>query len=182
MQERRFENYLYEGETLVWRARPKENDYFTAKVISAFPFILAWLALECVAIGIAAANNIFGDLNVYYLLMSIGAVLLHLIPTGLWLMAIMAKSNEVRTVEYAITDKRVLILHSSSHDFVEWIDLKDIEEVELKRTPGEMILDTGRISLVTLDGRIVLNSVEGAKTAFKKVYRAVMADRGQKGE
>ncbi len=175
MEEKRIEQYLNEGENIVWMGKVKENDYLTTRSLNVFPLIVLWLAAEGVILGWAISNRIFGQaFNVYYLVLSIVAIVLHLIPVGIWFFSVSEKNAELNGTEYAVTESRLLILHSSKHDSCESVALGDVLDVRLKRSLAEMIMGTGRIVVETEDEKIVLYSIDKADKIFRKVYRAVL--------
>ena len=182
MKERRIEDYLRENETILWHGKAKENDVLSCKMLNVLPFLVLWLAAECVILGVSVTNKILGDFNVYYLILTIVAILLHLIPTVIWFMSAMRENERARGDEYAVTDERVIIMHSSKHDSIEWLSVKDVDDVVLRCSFAESILGTGRIELEFEDGKMVFHSVEDAKKLYKKVYRAVNEGKENKGE
>ena len=182
MDEKRLEDYLIEDEKILWRAKAKENDILSCKMLNMFPFLILWLLAESLILGICFTHKMFGDMNVFYLILSIVAILLHLVPTGIWFMGVVKENERHRGDEYAVTNKRLIIMHSALHDSVEMVELAKVEDVELKRSLGETILSTGRVVFELEDEQIVLQSLEDAKKAYKKIYRAVNKDKENEGE
>ena len=183
MKEKRIDDYIKEGENLLYSGAAKENDYISVKFINVFPFILLWLAAECVLLGVAIANSILGkDFNVYYTVLTVAAILLHLIPTIVWLSGVAKENMRIRGDEYAVTDKRIIVLHSRLHESAETIENGEVVEIFLKRSLGELITGTGRIIFATDEEKIVFYSVPDAYKAFKKIYRAVLKGRSESDE
>ena len=177
MEERRIEKYV-ENEKTLWQGKAKENDYLTCRLVNMFPLIVLWLAAECVILGVAVSNEIFGkSFDVYYLILTIVSVALHLVPTCVWLSAVLRENSRIRGEEYAVTETRVAILHSTHRESVEYIDAGDVTDVVLRRSLAELIFGTGRIVLITEEERVTLYSIENAGKAFRKVYRAILGGR-----
>ncbi len=183
MLEKRIEDCLTDGETLLWHGKAKENDIIYCRTINMFPFIILWLAAECILLGVAVTNQILGkDFNPYYLVLTIVAILLHLIPTIIWFVGVMRENSAIGKDEYAVTDKRVIIMHSTEHDHIEYVNVSDVVEVNLRRSFAEAILDTGRIVIETDQVKLVFHSVEDGKKAFRRVYRAINPKDGMGDE
>ena len=183
MQEKRIEHYLEEGESILWHGKAKENDYLYCKMINIFPLYFLWLAAECVILGFSIYANIFDeDFSVYYLILSIAAIVLHLVPTVIWFLAVMRENIRIKNEEYAVTDRRIIIMHSNAHHSVEIIDLKDVEDINIRRSLAEMFLGSGRVEFKTEDETIYFNSLEDAEKTFKKIYRAAKGKTEAKGE
>ncbi|MBQ7163871.1 MAG: PH domain-containing protein [Clostridia bacterium] len=177
MEEKRIEKYVSDEKTL-WQGKAKENDYLTCRIANMFPLILIWLAAEFVILGVAVSNKIFGqDFDTYYLVLTIVAVLCHLAPTVVWLSAVVRENARIRGEEYAVTESRVAILHSTLHESVEYIPNEDVTDVVLRRSLAETIFGTGRIIIITDEERITLYSIENASKAFRKVYRAILGGK-----
>ena len=178
MKEKRIGDYIPEGEELLYSGGAKENDYISVKFINVFPVILLWLAAECVILGVAIANSFFGqEFNVYYTVLTVAAIFLHLVPTSVWLTAVARENFRLRGEEYAVTDKRIIIRHGRLHESAEIIENADVCEIFMKRSLGELITGTGRIIFVTDEEKIIFYSVPDAYKAFKKIYRAVLKGR-----
>jgi len=183
MNEKRIEDYLIEDEKILWHAKAKENDILSCKMINMFPFLILWLLAESLILGICFAHKMFGDkMNVFYLILSIVAIVLHLVPTVIWFIGVVRENERCRGDEYAVTDKRLIIMHSALHDSVETVELSKVEDVELKRSLGETILSSGRVVFELEDEKIVFQSLEDAKKAYKKIYRAINKDKENEGE
>lgn len=179
MKEIKIENYLDDGEEVVWQGRAKENDYLSSSLINMLPFVFIWLTLELIILSYTGISKAMlgKEFNTYYLIFTIAAILLHLIPVGIWVVNVVRINAALSNAEYAVTDRRILISRSSSHESVEYIDFAQVDEMRLRRSLGEFILSTGRIVIETDGGDIVLNSVGGADKIFKKIYRTVMAEK-----
>ena len=182
MEEKRIDHYLEDGEKVLWHGRAKDNDYLSCKMINMFPFVVLWLVAECVILGVSVTLKILGDFNVYYLILTIAAILLHLIPTAVWFVEVAGTNFRLKGEEYAVTDRRVIVLHPSSHENIEWASVKDVDDVILRRSFGELVLGTGRLEIEIGDDRIVFYSVEEAVKAHKRVFRAVNKEEIEKGE
>ena len=183
MAEKRIEKYIPQGEAAVWQGSAKENDYITASFINVLPFIIIWLAAECVVLGVGISNTIFGkEFNTAYLIMTIAAIVLHLVPTSLWLIAAFRENDRIRGEEYAVTGNQLIIVRSPLHESAEYLPLKEVVDVKLKRTFAELILGTGRIVVETDEEKITLYSLDNAVKTYKKVYRAILGGRPEADE
>ena len=177
MEVKRIEKYT-EGEKTLWQGKAKENDYLACRFANVFPRIVIWLAAEFIIMGVSLSNEILGeDFNVFYLILTVTAIFLHLIPTCIWISAVARENARVRGEEYAVTESRVVILHSTLHESVESVSVSEVTDIVLRRSLAELIFGTGRIVIKTEDERITLYSVENAAKSFRKIYRAVMGGK-----
>lgn len=176
MDEKRLESYLEENEKILWHGRAKENDVITCRFLNMLPVMILWLAAECVILGVSIINKVLGDFNTYYFILTIATILLHIVPTVVWIKSVMRENALIGRPEYAVTNKRVIVLHGAGHDYIEWIDLKKIEDVNVRRSFGEMVLGSGRIIVETGDEKIVFYSIEEIAKNFRRVYNAVFAN------
>ena len=146
-------------------------------MMNIFPFLILWLAAESLILGICFTNKMFGDLNIYYLVLSIVAILLHLVPTVIWFMGVLRENERCKNDEFAVTNKRLIIKHSSLHDSIESADICLVEDLNLHRTMGEAILSTGRVVFDLEDEKFIFHSLDDAKKAYKKIYRAINKEK-----
>lgn len=181
MKEKRIEAYVGDEE-IVWRGNAKSNDYLTCRLVNLLPIAFIWLALEMVALSFAVTAEVLSKegSSTWFLLINIGAVLLHLIPTALWALAVSRENARINGEEYAITEKYLYILRSPLHESIEKIELSSIVDARKKSSLAEKIFMTGRIVVETEDEKIILYSIENADKNFKKIYRALLG--GEKGE
>ncbi|MDD6926960.1 MAG: PH domain-containing protein [bacterium] len=179
MSEITIEKYLKKDEKILWRGKAKEGEVLLCAIFNVFPVMLLWLAAEMLILAYAGYNAIFGKFNVYYLILSIAAVLLHFVPIGVWLSGAVKENERIKGDEYYITDKRVIIIHSYAHDSVEFIDRSEIDDAFLKRSFAEVILGSGKIVIETSDEKIVFRSIEDAQNNFKKAYKALFKKQGE---
>lgn len=179
MAEITIEKYLKADEKILWRGKAKDGELLLCSVFNVFPVLLLWLAAEVLVLAYAGYNTIFGKFNVYYLLLTIGAVVLHIVPVGVWLASVIRENERIRGDEYYITDKRLIIVHSFAHDSVEFVSKDDIDDAFLKRSLAEMILGSGKIVIETGDEKIVLRSIEDAQKNFKRAYKALFKKSGE---
>ena len=168
--EKRLDEYLLKDEKVLWHGRAKENDFLSTKLLNVLPVMLLWLIAECVVLGVAIINKILGDFNTYYFILTVAAILLHLLPTSLWFVMVSKENARIASEQYVITNKRVLVLHSLKHDHIEWVDISAVSDVNIRRSFGEAVLGTGRIIIDADDDKIVFYSIEEIAKAFRKIY------------
>ncbi len=176
MEEFSIEKYLNEGEKILWKGKAKDNESILCSFINVFPFLLIWLAAEVLILSYSVYYKIFGEFNVYYLLMTIAAIVLHLVPTVVWIIGAIKENERLRGKEYYITDSRIIIINSLTHYSVDIINKAEADEAFLKRSFAELILGSGKIVIEAGEEKIIFYSIEEAQKSFKKAYRALFKD------
>ena len=147
------EELLQPTEKILWKARPKKFAYMMSKSIAMMPVALIWLVLDLtVLIFIFSAPNLPAFLPVFL----VGFFALHLTPVWIWLGQIIKASKEMNSIEYAITNKRVLEVRGKTRYIHASIKLAEIEDAVLSKNFIDKMLKVRDIYISGKENKIVL--------------------------
>lgn len=173
-------NPLVDGETLIWKSKPKKSAFIINKSLIMAPFALLWLAIDSgIIISMLVASE-FGP----GLLFIIPFFALHLTPVWIWLANVLTASRKWRNTVYYVTDRRIIIENGFIAGNLQTIYYKDLTNVSLKIGVIDKLLGVGDIYLETsagpfsTDGK-TLNTqafldVENPQEIYPKLQKIVM--------
>ena len=108
---------LTKNEIVLFRAKPKKAAYILESSFLLFPFAVVWLIFD--TFGMVKIFSAFSSVIALFPILLFFAV--HLTPFWLWLGGVLRATKKYKNIEYAITDKRVLI-----RDGTTYVDVKSI--------------------------------------------------------
>ena len=109
LQKNSIEDVLNSDEKVLWKGTPNAKSYIWAAILKMLPIAIIWLIFDgAFIIGISIGMS-RGQIPLGILGFIVPFFLLHLTPVWLWLANTIRAINEVKNLEYAITDKRVII-------------------------------------------------------------------------
>lgn len=160
-------------EKMLWRGRAKQNAYLSCALLNAVLPLILWLAIEGFVIGFVAVKGIFGDFNKIFALLITGAFLLHLIPIALWIKEVLSSNLRISAYEYAITDKRIIVMKSNVISDSASVELDKVNEMKFHRSFGAMLVGCGNYTFKCDDGEISFSCLENGYEQFAKIKKAV---------
>ena len=167
-QNKRAEDFLDARETILWRGIPKKFAYVLGKTIKMAPIAIVWLIFDLgFIIGIAAlgGEQVAG---IWIFLVPFFAV--HMTPVWIWLAGLIKASKETKTIEYVITDKRIIEFRGETKYISLQIPLKELRDAVLIRGFVDKILKVGDIYLEADDGKkIVLFDTPNSEYMHTKI-------------
>lgn len=152
---RKAEDFLDERETILWRGIPKKFAYVLGKTIKMAPIAIVWLIFD---LGFIIAAAAFGGEQIGAIwLILIPFFAIHMTPVWIWLAGLLKAAKETKTIEYVITDKRIIEFRGEPKYLASQIPLKELKDAVLERGIVDKILKVGDIHIEAKDGkRIVL--------------------------
>ena len=159
MRVNKIEDFLNEGEQVLWRARPKKSAFVWSKILNMLPFALIWLAFDGTFIGLMVSNGVFSSMPVALVVFIVFFFLLHLLPFWIWLANVVTASAQHKNIEYAFTDKRIIIRTGIIID-IQNVFYMDIQSVNLKVGLVDRMMKVGDIYITTKSNTIVLWDLE----------------------
>ncbi len=96
-------------EKVLFRSKPDKKSYILAAVIKMLPIALIWLCFDAtflIFIGRALSR---GEMPMSMLGFVIPFFIIHLAPVWIWLYRIIRSTVEIKNIEYAFTDRRVIV-------------------------------------------------------------------------
>ena len=132
MQKNSVEDVLYDGEKVLWKGKPNAKSYVLAAMMRMLPIAIIWLIFDGafivgISIGISQESIPLGILGFI-----IPFFLLHLMPVWMWIGNTVRAFREVKNLEYAITDKRIIIRSGVIGIDFKFINYTEIDSVNVK--------------------------------------------------
>ncbi len=95
------------NEEILWQGKPNGKSFVLGRIVTMMPVALIWLAFDGFAIAMIAT---FADELPWYLFLFFAVFFaLHLTPVWIWIANIVSAFRRLKHIEYAFTDKRVII-------------------------------------------------------------------------
>ena len=170
MRVNKIEDFLNEGEQVLWRAKPKKSAFVWSKILNMLPFALIWLAFDGTFIGLMVSNGVFSSMPVALVVFIVFFFLLHLLPFWIWLANVVTASAQHKNIEYAFTDKRIIIRTGIIID-IQNVFYMDIQSVNLKVGLVDRMMKVGDIYITTKSNTIVLWDLENPYVLVNKLQQ-----------
>lgn len=173
-------NPLVEGETLIWKAKPKKSAFVINKSITMAPFAILWLIFDSSFITMMFKS----DTPTEMLWFIIPFFALHLMPVWIWLANVLTANRKWKNTSYYVTDKRIIIENGFVAGNFQTIYYKDLTNVSLHLGVIDKMLGVGDIYLETAGGNYVQNGrnlvaqafldIENPQEIYPKLQKIVM--------
>ena len=173
-------NPLVEGETLIWKAKPKKSAFIINKSITMAPFAILWLAFDSSFITMMFKSETPTEM----LWFIIPFFALHLMPVWIWLANVLTANRKWKNTSYYVTDKRIIIENGFVAGNFQTIYYKDLTNVSLHLGVIDKMLGVGDIYLETAGGNYVQNGrnlvaqafldIENPQEIYPKLQKIVM--------
>ncbi len=156
-------------EKILWRGKPKKSVYIAGRVLSMLPFALLWLAFDGTFIAMLC---IFGSSMPLPFIIGICVFFaFHLAPVWIWIANVVTANRQHKNLEYAFTDRRIIVKSG-----IIGIDFKNIFYADI----GSVNLRVGIIDKICKTGDIYIKSREGATVLYDLENPYFLVERLQK--
>ncbi|MBQ9072003.1 MAG: PH domain-containing protein [Bacilli bacterium] len=135
------DNIIVKGEEIVWRGKPKKSAFIINKILMMLPIALIWLMIDSSFIMVALSSFDFKEI-IWFI---IPFFALHLMPVWIWLGNVLTANKKWKNTEYAVTNKRIIIMSGFIGMDYQSIYYKDIKNVDLKINVIDKVLKVGDI-------------------------------------
>lgn len=149
LQKNSIDDVVKSDEKVLWRDKPNATSYVLANMLKMLPIALIWLIFDGTFIFFMAVGMSSGEIPLSILWFIVPFFLLHLTPVWLWIGKTVKAAREVRNIEYAITDKRIIIRSGMIGIDFKFINYTEIDSVNVK---------VGLIDKIFRVGDIYINS------------------------
>lgn len=108
-QNNRIEDLLLDGEEILWRGKPNKRVLKLESIFSALPIVIIWVAFDAFIISVIIStmlNEVFSSGLLFFI---IPFFILHLAPVWFWIGNIIKATKGYKNIDYAITNKRIII-------------------------------------------------------------------------
>lgn len=133
---------LVEGESIIWKGKPKKGAFIFNSVISMMPIALIWLALDAFIITIFVKNA-----PTAFLAFIIPFFAIHLFPFWMWLSNVLTAGKRWNNTNYYVTDKRIIVQSGFVNMNYQTVYYKDIKNVNLRVGLIDKMFGVGDITM-----------------------------------
>ncbi len=166
------DSVLSENEQILWRGKPKKSAYILGKILYMLPIALIWLLFDGAFITVLC---IFGsDIPTPFLIGICVFFLFHLLPVWIWIANIITANRQHKNLEYAFTDRRIILRSGIVGVDFKNIYYTDISSVNLKVGLTDKICKVGDIYIKSHEGANVLFDIENAYFITSKLQEIVL--------
>ena len=174
MQKNNIDDVVDSNEKVLWRGKPNAKSYVLAAMLKMLPIALVWLIFDGTFITFIAIGMKQGSVPLAILGFIIPFFLLHLTPVWIWLGRTIKAVREVRNLEYAITDKRIIIRSGMVGIDFKFINYTEIDSVNVKVGIIDRIFRVGDIYINSSVNSGVLWDVDDPYTIGNALQRVTM--------
>ena len=158
------ESFLAENEKILWRGRAKKSAYIAGHSLQMTPIAILWACIDIFILSMIFRSGA----PIFILFFIVPFFALHLTPVWLWLYAVLKAAKEQRTIEYVITNKRVMEFRGNPKYIYKSIYLDKMLDVTLKINLIDKILGVGDITIYSDSSLIVTEIYDGAYKYYNK--------------
>lgn len=165
---------LASDEKMLWRDKPNRKSYIAAAVVKMLPIAIIWLAIDIgfiVGISIGMSR---GAIPIAFLGFIIPFFLLHLMPVWKWISDIVKAVLELKNIEYAATDRRLIVRSGVIGIDFKFLNYSEIESVNVKVGLTDKLFKVGDIYINATSSSAVLYDVERPYDIGSKLQKIVL--------
>lgn len=172
MNNNQIEDFLNEGEEIIWRGKPKLAAFIWSKVFNMLPFALLWACFDGFVIyGLVTTDALVGVKPVY-IAMIVGFFVVHLAPVWIWLANVLSSYAQCKNQDYAFTTSRIIIRTGIIVD-IKTILYADVVSVDIKVGLVDRLFKVGDIYITAKNGKAVLWDIENPYKVFNMLQKVV---------
>ncbi len=145
MQKNSIDDVLNSDEKLLWRGKPNAKSYVLSTMLKMLPIAIIWLLFDGTFIVFLSIGMSKGEVPLGILGFIIPFFLIHLTPVWIWIANTVKAVNEVKNIEYAITDKRIIIRTGLVGIDFKFINYSEIDSVNIRVGLIDRIFKVGDI-------------------------------------
>ena len=179
LQKNSIEDVLNSDEKVLWQGKPNPKSYVWAAVVKMLPIALVWLLVDGFIITVITIGMIKGSMPTSILGFVIPFFLIHLAPVWIWIVNTVKAFREVKNLEYAITDKRIIIRSGMIGIDFKFINYTEIDSINVKVGFIDRIFKVGDIYINSSVNSGVLWDVSnpyGIARALQKTTTDIKSD------
>lgn len=159
-------------EQILWRGKPKKRAYLINAFTKMLPIALIWLIFDGGFIGlmIGTMDEIPAPVKIFMAVF----FLFHLAPVWIWLSHVLTANKQHENLEYAFTQKRIIIKSGIIGIDFKNIYYSEIDSVNLRVGLVDRIEKVGDIYIKSIGGANVLYDLENPYTLTEKLQKIVV--------
>ena len=161
-----------DDEQILWRGKPKKSAFILGNALSMLPIVLVWLLFDGFFIGLLIAEG--GEIPKDMIIFMCIFFAFHLMPVWIWVSKIVTANKRHKNLEYAFTNKRIIIKSGIVAIDFQNLYYSDIDSVNVKVGLIDKILKVGDIYVKTGSQSQVINDVENPYFLTKRLQEIVL--------
>lgn len=147
------DDVLTDGEKILWRGKPNKTSYIWAAVLKMMPIALLWLAIDGGFIAMMLTSDETPTEMLWFI---IPFFAIHLAPVWIWIGNIVKAVAEIKNIEYAITDRRVIVRSGMVGIDFKFINHTEIDSVNVKVSLVDKLCKVGDVYINSTSNSAVL--------------------------
>lgn len=160
---------LDDGEQILWQGKPNKKSYILSNFLKMLPIALLWLAFDSTFIVLIVQN--FNEIGAFIWLFIVFFAF-HLMPVWIWLGNFIKSIIEIKNIEYAVTDKKIIIKSGViATDFKIFL-YSEVTGAFMRRGLIDKIFKVGDIYINTTSQKGVLYDIDAPYQVYKLVQQA----------
>lgn len=160
MKKNEIEDVLGIDEHILWREKPNKKSYIWSRVLVMLPFALIWLLIDGGALVALFATGTFSDIGFLPTLGILVFMLFHMTPVWIWLGNIILGAKEHKNIEYAFTEKRIIVRSGIIGIDFKNIYYTDVQSVNLKVGLIDKLFNVGDVYIKANQESVVLFDIK----------------------
>lgn len=159
-------------EQILWRGKPKKRAFLINAFTKMLPIALIWLLFDGAFIGlmIGTMDEIPAPVKIFMAVF----FLFHLAPVWIWLSHVLTANRQHENLEYAFTQKRIIIKSGIIGIDFKNIYYSEIDSVNLRVGLVDRIEKVGDIYIKSIGGANVLYDLENPYSLTEKLQKIVV--------
>lgn len=174
MEKNEIEDVLEENENILWREKPNKKAYLWSKVVNMFPVVIFWLLIDSTIIIGMISSGAFSSMGVAGTIGILAFFALHLAPVWIWLTGIITGLKEYKNIEYAFTEKRIIVRSGLIGVDFKNVYYTDIESVNLKVGFTDEIFKVGDVYIKAKNESVVLFDIKNPYEITSKLQKITL--------
>lgn len=166
------EDVIGSDEQILWSGKPKKRAFLINAFTKMLPIALIWLLFDGGFIGlmIGTMDEIPAPVKIFMVVF----FLFHLAPVWIWLSHVLTANRQHENLEYAFTQKRIIIKSGIIGIDFKNIYYSEIDSVNLRVGLVDRIEKVGDIYIKSIGGANVLYDLENPYTLTEKLQKIVV--------
>ena len=166
------EDVIGSDEQILWSGKPKKRAFLINAFTKMLPIALIWLLFDGAFIGlmIGTMDEIPAPVKIFMAVF----FLFHLAPVWIWLSHVLTANRQHENLEYAFTQKRIIIKSGIIGIDFKNIYYSEIDSVNLRVGLVDRIEKVGDIYIKSIGGANVLYDLENPYTLTEKLQKIVV--------
>lgn len=168
------QDIVNKGEQILWRGKPKKSAFILGSIFNMLPIGLIWLLFDGAFIAGIIATGSLKSMPVGVIIGIIAFFAIHLIPVWAWIGSVITASHKYKNLEYAFTNKRIIIRSGIIGVDFKNIYYSEIESVNLKVGLSDKLLKVGDIYIKSQGQSQVLYDISDPYFISQKLQEIVI--------